>query len=66
MCHCDKSLVALRLKTMQEKLPWQPQQLRALSAHVEAMQDALSDSRARSIYRKGAVYGDEEGDEESD
>ena len=64
-CDCGKSLVALRLKTIQEKLPWQPQQLRELSAHIEAMQDALSDSRARRIYRKGANYGEEEGGEES-
>jgi hypothetical protein len=63
ICHCDKSLVALRLKSIPEKLPWQPQQLRELSAHVEAMQAAVSDPRARSIYRKGAVYGDEEGEE---
>ena len=66
ICHCDKSLVALRLKTIQDKLPWHPQQLRELSAHVEAMQAAVSDSRARSIYRKGAVYGDEDDDRESD
>ncbi len=63
ICGCDRSLVALRLKTLQERLPWQPQQLRELSAQVEAMHDAVRDSRARSIYRKGAVYGDEEGDE---
>ena len=65
ICDCGKSLVALRLKTFQEKLPWQPQQLQELSAHIEAMQDALSDSRARRIYRKGADYGEEEGGEGS-
>ena len=59
-CHCTRSLVARRLKTIGENLPWKPQQLRELSGHVEAMQDALTDSRARRIYRKGAVYGDEE------
>ena len=65
ICGCGKSLVALRLKSLQEKLPWQPQQLRELSAHIEAIQDALSDSRARRIYRKGADYGEEEGGEGS-
>ena len=65
-CDCDKSLVALRLKTIQDKLPWQPQQLRELAAQVEAMQDAVSDSRARSIYWKGAVSGDEDAGGESD
>ena len=62
ICSFNKSLVGIRLKTIQEKLPWRPQQLRELSAHVEAMQDAVSDSRARSIYRKGAAYDDEEPD----
>jgi hypothetical protein len=65
-CACARSLVALRLKAIQEKLPWQPQQLRELSAHVEAMQDAVSDSRARRIFRKGALGGDGEDDRESD
>jgi hypothetical protein len=59
-CRCDKSLVGVRLKTIQDKLPWRPQQLRELSAQVEAMQDAVSDSRARRIYRKGAAYGEED------
>jgi hypothetical protein len=29
------------------------------------MQDAVSDSRARKIYRSGAIYGDDLRDEES-
>jgi hypothetical protein len=59
-CDCGTALMSLRLRAIQQKLPWRPQQLRELSAQVEAMQDALQDSRARRIYRKGAVYGDEE------
>jgi len=66
VCGCSRTLVAERLRSIREKLPWQPHQLRELSAHVEAMQDALTDSRARRVYRKGAVYGDEEGDEGSE
>jgi hypothetical protein len=65
-CGCSRTLVAERLRCIREKLPWQPHQLRELSAHVEAMQDALTDSRARRVYRKGAVYGDDEGDEGSE
>jgi hypothetical protein len=65
ICNCGRSLIALRLCTIQQRLPWQPRQLRELSAHVEAMQDALADSRARSIYRKGAAYGDEGDDRDS-
>jgi hypothetical protein len=66
VCGCDKSLVAVRLRAIQEKVPWQPRQLQELSAHVEAMQEALSDPRARRIYRRGAVYGSQEDDEGSD
>lgn len=60
ICRCSETLVAVRLRTIQAKLPWRPQQLRELSAHVEAMQEAVSDSKARRIYRTGAVYGDED------
>ena len=66
VCGCSQTLVAERLRSIREKLPWQPHQLRALSGHVEAMEDAVSDSRARRIYRRGAVYGDDEGDERSE
>jgi hypothetical protein len=66
VCGCSESLVAIRLRAIEAKLPWHPRQLRELSAHVEAMEDAVSDSRARRIYRRGAVGGEEEGDEESE
>ena len=66
VCGCSRTRIAERLRSIREKLPWRPHQLRELSAHVEAMQDALTDSRARRVYRKGAVYGDEEGDEGSE
>jgi hypothetical protein len=66
VCRCSDSLVAIRLRTIEARLPWHPQQLRELSGQVEAMEDAVSDSRARRIYRKGAVGGDEEGDEASE
>jgi hypothetical protein len=59
-CKCGTSLVSLRLRAIQQKLPWRPEQLREISAQVEAMQDSFNESRARRIYRKGAAYGDEE------
>ena len=58
--NCDRSLVYDRLAAIQEKLPWTPEQLREVSPHVEAMQEALTDSRAEGIFRKGAVYGEED------
>jgi hypothetical protein len=62
-CGCSESLVAKRLSAILARLPWQPRQLRELSASVQAMEDTLSDSRARRIWRKSAVYGDEHDDE---
>ncbi len=61
-CDCDRSLIYDRLAAIQEKVPWTPKQLREVSPHVEAMQQALADSRAEALFRKGAVYGDEEPD----
>jgi hypothetical protein len=66
VCRCSDSLVAIRLRAIEARLPWHPQQLRELSGQVEAMEDAVSDWRARRIYRKGAVSGHEEGDEGSE
>jgi hypothetical protein len=62
-CKCHRSTIFERLAEIRENLPWSPQQLREVSPHVEAMEDGLSDSRARDIYRKGAVTGDEEADD---
>ena len=59
-CNCDRSLIYDRLTAIQEKVPWTPEQLHEVSPHVEAMQEALTDSRAEGIFRKGAVYGEED------
>ena len=63
ICHCHRTLIFARLRQMQKRLPWKPQQLRELSSHVEALQETLTDPRARNIHRKGAAHGDE-GDED--
>jgi hypothetical protein len=55
-----------RLAAIQEKVPWTPEQLREVSPHVEAMQEALTDSRAEGIFRKGAVYGEEDDNQGDD
>jgi hypothetical protein len=64
-CKCHRSLVFDRLAAIQQALPWTPQQLHELSPHVEAMEEAAADSRAKGIYRKGAAYGDGQNDGES-
>jgi hypothetical protein len=66
ICKCHRSLIFDRLAAIQNKLPWTPQQLQDLSPQVEAMQHALSDSRAKDIHRKSAVYGDDADDGESE
>jgi hypothetical protein len=59
-------LIFDRLAAIQNKLPWTPEQLQDLSPQVEAIQRALSDSRAKDIHRKSAVYGDDADDGESE
>ena len=58
-CRCHRTLVFRRLTAIEKQLPWKPEQLRQVSAHVEAMEEAVRDSRASRLYRKGALEGDE-------
>jgi predicted DNA-binding protein YlxM (UPF0122 family) len=62
-CKCDRSLVFDRLTVIKQQLSWSPRQLRELSPQVEALEDAVRDSRASRIYRKAAISGDEVGGE---
>lgn len=62
ICDCDRTVVFDRLAAIRAKLPWTPQQLREMSSQFEAMEDALTDSRARSIHRKSAALGGDGGD----
>ncbi len=61
-CGCAKSLVVERLRQLRQKLGRNPAELRAYSSQFERLEDALSDSRARRIYRPSAL--DEPEDEE--
>ncbi len=63
-CHCSKTTVVDRLNVIRAKTGVAPQELRRLSVHLEKIKDDLTDSRARSIYRKGAIYGDEENEQQ--
>ena len=65
-CNCNGSLIYDRLAAIQAKVPWTPQQLQDVSPHVEAMQESLTDSRAKGIYRKGAAYGGEDDNQVGD
>jgi len=61
-CGCSKTLVVRRLRFLRQKLGRDPVELRSVSSHVEAMEDSLSDSRARRIRRHAAI--EEDGEEE--
>ncbi len=64
-CGCVASLITDRLKQIERRLGKTRDQLRVISPQFEKIEDSLSDSRARRIYRKVAAYGDsEDGDEE--
>lgn len=54
-CGCVPSLVTLRLKTIEQKLGRKPSELRQFSSHFEAMEESMSDSRAKRVYRSGMV-----------
>ena len=66
VCKCDRSTVFRRLKAIRAKLPWSPRQLHEMSSQFEAMEDALTEPKARGIHRQSAVYGDEHRERESD
>ncbi len=51
-CRCVPSLITLRLQQIEKKLGCKPAQLRQLSSHIEAIEDSLTDSRARKINRR--------------
>ncbi len=59
-CHCARALVFDRLKLLRQKTGLSPTNFRRYSAQFEKVSEAMSDPRARRIYRKGAIYGDGE------
>ncbi len=60
-CGWVPSLVSLRLKQIERKLGRKPSELRQYSSQVEQIEESLSDSRAKSVYREGLA--DELGEE---
>ncbi len=62
-CGCSKATVISRLNLLRQKLGRNPAELRRYSAHFGTIEESLSDPRAKRVYRKGAIYGDEEGEE---
>ena len=62
-CRCARSLVFVRLGALRRKLGTEPGRLRQYSGHFERIEESLTDSRARRVYRQGVADGDGEPDE---
>ncbi len=62
-CRCARSVVFTRLTLLRRKLGRDLAGLRQHSAQFESIEASLADPRARSIYRPGAAYGDDDAEE---
>jgi hypothetical protein len=59
-CRCARSIVFTRLDFLRQKLGGNLAALRQHSDHFERIENSLSDSRARRIYRSGALHGEDD------
>ena len=56
---CARSLVYSRLSLLRKKLGRDPAELRRYSSHIQNIEESLSDSRAKRIYRGGVIEGED-------
>jgi hypothetical protein len=54
--HCSKATIINRLRLLRKRTGTDPKNLRAYSAQFSRIEDSLSDSRARHIYRKPEIH----------
>jgi hypothetical protein len=52
-CRCAKGTVMSRLRFIEERTGVKPEQFRAMSGHLQQIDDDLRESGAREIYRQG-------------
>lgn len=52
-CRCSKGTVMSRLRFIEERTGVKPEQFRAMSGHLQQVDDDLNASGAREIYRRG-------------
>jgi hypothetical protein len=64
-CGCSKGTIINRLALLRKKTGVDPDKMRAYASHIEKTQEAMTDSRARSI-RASAVLDDEDDDQKDD
>jgi len=61
-CRCSKGTVMSRLRFIETVTKAKPEEFRALSGHLQQVDDELSTIGAREIYRRGLVEGNEDGE----
>jgi len=57
-CRCSKGTVMSRLRFIEERTGMKPEEFRAMSGHLQQVDDDLNASGAREIYRLGLVEGE--------
>jgi hypothetical protein len=56
-CRCAKGTVMSRLRFIEDVTKTKPEEFRAVSSHLQQMDDQYSASGAREIYRRGLAAG---------
>lgn len=59
-CRCGKATVIRRLQFIEEQTNTRPEDFRAMSGHLQQMDDDLNASGAREIYRRGLAHEGED------
>ncbi len=59
-CRCGKATVIRRLQFIEAQTGVKAERFRAMSGHLQRMDDDLNASGAREIYRRGLAQGDAE------
>ena len=59
-CRCGKTTVIRRLRFIEQQTNVRPEDFRAMSGHLQQMDDELRESGAREIYRRGLAQENEE------
>jgi hypothetical protein len=59
-CRCGKATVIRRLQFIEARTGMKPEQFRAMSGHLQQVDDDLNASGARDIYRQGLAHEGED------
>lgn len=60
-CRCGKATVIRRLQFIEARTGVKPEQFRAMSVHLQQLDDDLNNSGAREIYRRGLARSEPDG-----